>query len=450
VTHSRVIVRVALPMAPANRPPRQSFEGLVGAGQEKRYRRPARERKNTQSDPMLVWVGIRGAVPREFWITLSLTLGVVTALHLEWRRHRRVLASIPIRIHVNGTRGKSSVTRLIASVLREDGIATVAKTTGTAARIILPDGTEVGIPRDGPPNIGELTRTARRAAGVGARAIVFECMAVHPERQRVAEDRIVQPTITVVTNARLDHTDVQGNSPEAIASGFAVRPGGNLVTADPVVAAILGPTVTASGGSVHLASAEVQPPGMAYLEHPENIGIALEVAKLLRIPRAVALAGIRKASPDPGAALIIEMNHREKPWTLVNLFAANDPESAFRAMDLARPVLTGAKPPVVLFASRGDRGARSAEFAAALAERSEQFSRVVVFGQKTSAMTRMMRGRGLAAERVVDAGSIDPEALTRLLDQTINDHRVVVGLGNIIGPAQNWLDDLACGEGSGR
>ena len=32
--------------------------------------------------------------------------------------HQRRLASIPIRIHVNGTRGKSGVTRLIAAGLR--------------------------------------------------------------------------------------------------------------------------------------------------------------------------------------------------------------------------------------------------------------------------------------------------------------------------------------------
>ena len=48
--------------------------------------------------------------------------------------HRRCLSKIPYRIHVNGTRGKSSVTRLIAAGLREGGIRTCAKTTGTLPR----------------------------------------------------------------------------------------------------------------------------------------------------------------------------------------------------------------------------------------------------------------------------------------------------------------------------
>ncbi|TFH29311.1 MAG: poly-gamma-glutamate synthase PgsB, partial [Myxococcales bacterium] len=61
---------------------------------------------------------------------------------LELILHRRRLKKIPIRIHVNGTRGKTSVTRLIAAGLREAGIRCVAKTTGTVPRFILPNGRE--------------------------------------------------------------------------------------------------------------------------------------------------------------------------------------------------------------------------------------------------------------------------------------------------------------------
>ena len=43
---------------------------------------------------------------------------------LEYQNHQKSLDSIPIRIHVNGTRGKSSVTRLIAAGLREGKIKT--------------------------------------------------------------------------------------------------------------------------------------------------------------------------------------------------------------------------------------------------------------------------------------------------------------------------------------
>src|SRR5512137_274202 len=72
--------------------------------------------------------------------------------------HRRNLSKIPIRIHVNGTRGKSSVVRLIAGGLREGGITTCAKTTGTLARMILPDASEYPIFRPAGANVIEQMR----------------------------------------------------------------------------------------------------------------------------------------------------------------------------------------------------------------------------------------------------------------------------------------------------
>ena len=65
-----------------------------------------------------------------------LTLGLAAYGVAEVRRHERQLARIPVRVHVNGTRGKSSVTRLIAAGLRSTGRRVFAKTTGTMARMI--------------------------------------------------------------------------------------------------------------------------------------------------------------------------------------------------------------------------------------------------------------------------------------------------------------------------
>jgi UDP-N-acetylmuramyl tripeptide synthase len=54
------------------------------------------------------------------------------------RRRRR----IPLRIAVTGTRGKSSVVRLIAAAMREAGLSVLAKTTGSQPILIHPDGEE--------------------------------------------------------------------------------------------------------------------------------------------------------------------------------------------------------------------------------------------------------------------------------------------------------------------
>ena len=120
---------------------------------------------------------------------------ILAFLVAERIRHERRLERIPIRIHVNGTRGKSSVTRLIAAALRRSGIPTLAKTTGTAPVLILPDGSEETIRRRAPANILEQMKVVERAARLDARAVVVECMALDPELQSVSETAMIRSTV---------------------------------------------------------------------------------------------------------------------------------------------------------------------------------------------------------------------------------------------------------------
>ena len=107
-------------------------------------------------------------------VILLTACGVLIVLGvLEFILHRRRLSRIPIRIHVNGTRGKTSVTRLIAAGLREAGIRCVAKTTGTVPRFILPNGREVPVYRPGGANVIEQKQAVTMAAAQRAEARPF-------------------------------------------------------------------------------------------------------------------------------------------------------------------------------------------------------------------------------------------------------------------------------------
>src|SRR5205823_6076078 len=120
-----------------------------------------------------------------------------------------------------GTRGKSSVTRLLAAALRAGGLRTVAKTTGTMARLILPDGHELDVFRVGRPGIIEQTRIVQRAVEHGAQVLVIECMAVEPELQPFSELQLIRSTVGVITNCRADHLDVMGPTTDDVASHLA-------------------------------------------------------------------------------------------------------------------------------------------------------------------------------------------------------------------------------------
>jgi len=60
----------------------------------------------------------------------------IVAGYREWRNHLARLESIPIRIHVNGSRGKTGASRLIGAALRANGLRVVTKTTGKMPAII--------------------------------------------------------------------------------------------------------------------------------------------------------------------------------------------------------------------------------------------------------------------------------------------------------------------------
>ena len=108
----------------------------------------------------------------------ALALVLIVSGLLEFRYHQLVLSSIPIRIHVNGTRGKSSVTRLIAAGLRAGGKRTFAKTTGTAPRVIDSKGIDRIIHRLRRPSIGEQVRLLKYFSSENPDVVVMECMAV--------------------------------------------------------------------------------------------------------------------------------------------------------------------------------------------------------------------------------------------------------------------------------
>src|SRR5215471_19083625 len=65
---------------------------------------------------------------RLFAIALAALACCIVWLGAAGWRHRQNLRAIAVRIHVAGTRGKSTTTRLIAAGLRAGGLRVVAKT----------------------------------------------------------------------------------------------------------------------------------------------------------------------------------------------------------------------------------------------------------------------------------------------------------------------------------
>lgn len=307
------------------------------------------------------WGGIMGLI-------LFLTLVLLVLGLLENVIHQRRLKQIPIRIHVNGTRGKSTTTRLIAGVLRESGYTVVAKTTGSAARLILEDGSEVPIKRKRTPSIGEQIKIVAEAARRGADVLVIECMAINPEMQWVSEKRILQSTIGVITNVREDHQDEMGPSLQDVASvlALAIPKSGQLVVGEANFLELFQEEAQKLGTSTVLAEAnkvsdeDLQP--FSYLMFKENAACALKVGELLGIPPQVAWEGMYKVTPDVGTTQIYKVEHGGVTVFFVNALATNDLTSTLLVWEkweaFAKKASLGNAPVVGLLHNRADRSFR--------------------------------------------------------------------------------------------
>jgi poly-gamma-glutamate synthase PgsB/CapB len=224
----------------------------------------------------------------------------------EFYLHQKRIYSIPIRIHVNGTRGKSSVTRLIGSALSEAGIKTITKVTGTYPRLILDDGTEAEIYRKTEANILEQLSIVKLAAKRKVRAIVIECMALQPQYQEITERKMIHATIGIITNVRLDHVEIMGYSLPEITSALSktIPARQNFFTAEKEMYPLLKAAAEKKKSVIHLIDAEAitqeEMNGFSYLEHKENVALALAVCQYLGIKKEVALKGMYKAIPDAG------------------------------------------------------------------------------------------------------------------------------------------------------
>jgi len=355
------------------------------------------------------------------------------------------LRRVTVRICVAGTRGKSSVVRLIAGALREAGLNVLAKTTGSRAALILPDGTERELRRRGLPSILEQKRIVRTAARLGAKILVTEMMSIREECLLAESRRLIRPGVLVLTNVRLDHLDLMGRSREEIAvclaSAFPLH--GTVILPEEEFFPIFEQKGRALGTKLILARKSIRGDmdravALPYEEFEANVRLALETVRELGIGEETALRGMAKAAPDFGALRIWDAPRTGlgPAVSFVNAFAANDPGSSSEALDrvMGKPSFSG-RMFIGLLNLRDDRGDRTLQWAEAL-ERGDfdSLTRIAVIGGQARAFGRRLKKRaGWPENRLVVFKERTPAGVFRGLLRLADGPAVVIGLGNIGG-----------------
>ena len=374
-------------------------------------------------------------------VSSILLLLLIFAGIIENRQHNKNLASISFRIHVNGTRGKSSVTRLIASGLREAGYNVCAKTTGTLPRFIIPDGSEYPVYRPTRPNIIEQLRIVKAAAELNADILVIECMALQPILQWMSENKLVRATHGVITNAREDHLDVMGPEEKDVPLALAgmIPPNGKLFTAEKrhldifkFAASDRGCELIAVTKKETEAVDQKDMDRFSYVEHKENVALALRVCADIGVDKKTALRGMIKAKPDPGAMTVHEIQFFGKNLIFVNAFAANDPESSKQLWEMILKQYSNVKKRIAVINCRSDRPERSRQLGGAVVNWSPA-DHYILMGKGTYIFAREARKAGLNMFKISFAEGFDVPDIFEMILEDAEEKAVVVGLGNIGG-----------------
>ncbi|MDD2543737.1 MAG: poly-gamma-glutamate synthase PgsB [Candidatus Cloacimonetes bacterium] len=371
-------------------------------------------------------------------MTVLIIATLLLILHwiLEYRRHSRNVAAIPIRIHVNGTRGKSSVTRLIAAGLRAGGKRTIAKITGTLPRVVLPDGRESAIIRLQGANIIEQKYIFRYAAGEKPDAMVVECMAVNPVFQWITERKFVKSTISVITNCRPDHLDLMGSTVQSVTMSLAntIPVGGVCYTAETHMFSILKKVAERRKCKIHkIVPTDVTDEEMGkfhHIEHKDNVQLALAVCAEVGIPREIALKGMQEAHPDPGALKKYHVEDRGKVIQFYNVFAANDPESTVYIINMVTGHLKGVEK-IIILNSRADRLFRSQQLIDSLKD--VHYSYLLLTGEIPDKVETYALANGVPRDRLFALGQPLTEKIYQKVWDLTKQESHVLGIGNIAG-----------------
>jgi poly-gamma-glutamate synthase PgsB/CapB len=381
-------------------------------------------------------------------VIMGVLLFLLAAGVKEHLPHRRNVQAIPLRISVNGSRGKSTVTRLLTGAIAAGGYRPLGKTTGTEARLIRGwDLEEEEIPRrpEG-PNIGEQREMMRRAATEDADAVVAECMAVTPEYQLTFHRRMLDVNLLVIANALEDHLEEMGPTAADVAEVFSAT-----IPSDGTLALVPGPHLERFLTVARERNAAVvigDPNGVDdallrsfdHLVLAEHVALTLAVTRHLGIPDDVAIGGMRAAPPDPFATRLLPIGNPDDPALFVNAFPANDPEST---LGVWRHVLDRGHPEeglVVIMNCREDRIARTQQFADDVLP-ALPIDTLVVTGHSTRAVVRASQDGRIDARETIDLTGRDPQAIADALEGRL-DGRVVLGVGNLHGGGREIIAHL--------
>lgn len=366
-------------------------------------------------------------------IIIILCLFCIFYLFFEKRRSECQRETFKYLIHVNGIRGKSTVSRLIDAGVRAGGYKVFTKITGTSPRIIDTFNVERKINRKGKANIKEQIKTINWAYREGAEVLITECMAVKPEYQYICENKILHADINIITNVREDHLDEMGKSLDKIASSLAntIPTNGAIFTSDEKYFDFFKREAIKKNSKVFINREEKEE--YWEIDFPSNVALALEVCKYIGIDEKKALEGMKNYHRDPGVLKVLLYKNRENKIYFINAMAANDPNSTEIIIDRLSKKDYWNNKRYLLVNNRGDRVSRWEQYISFVKKIDKKFDKILISGENRELFQKYLLKEKIAKEKIEIVGNASDF-------DSIEKDILILAVGNICGNGKKIVD----------
>jgi gamma-polyglutamate synthase len=327
----------------------------------------------------------------------------------------QMLDAVQLRVSVSGIRGKSGLTMLVADAVKERGLLTFAKQTGTDPVSYL-DGASFPIDRKG--NKVRLDETVWELKKFFPfEAAVVENQAIGEYTMRTFNHHIVRPHYLLITNIRRDH---QGDIHRKLwglarAFGRSANPGALVISGEQ--RADLNDIMRRHAENAGARFAEVSVPADAYVPGIESVSI---LDRLLDEAFGSGLGTTHKRDLIEGLRERFRWSPTSRRGTVwFHGAEINDVDSTAAILDyLQRDDPRGKVTFVAYF--RADRRDRTASFAEYLEREFERGRAESVFmsGPGSQTVASRLHSRGFAATVLPDSPGLAPEFVDRIVKES--------------------------------
>lgn len=347
----------------------------------------------------------------------------------------KVQKSIPLRIHINGTRGKSSVVNFLSFFLRMHNIKVFGKISGTTPTLIKHNGIYEEIVRLGPARVIEQRNKFIKAFREKSDSIVFECMSIHPELQKI-ESKILSPNFYVLTEIKEDHFESMGsNLDEQAAAMISAIPNNTTVISilNQFTEKIIDECRRKNSKVVFVDEGNLEQYRKKFgYADGTNIALSATLLEFINIefdPNDLTVELLKKKIYSN---IKFKINGYEVEF--INGFSINDTKSTIKLFQEN----ISEKDLIIIFNTRNDRPIRSERFAEILPGIKNKF-RVIITGDHSSFVFQKLISLGIAKENIFIWNEKNIENLKDSFGKLINSDTLIIGIANIANAGKKIL-----------